>query len=66
LHLPACRSLGAGRALFEQPGEDDFSDSLLLFVMILTPRKLSGTALKFYLRIWIESIINFVFLKIDV
>jgi hypothetical protein len=29
LHLPACRSLGAGRALFEQPGEDDFFSSLL-------------------------------------
>jgi hypothetical protein len=24
LHLPACRSLGAGRTLFEQPGNDDF------------------------------------------
>jgi hypothetical protein len=29
LHLPACRSLGAGRALFEQPGKDDFFSSLL-------------------------------------
>jgi len=29
LHLPACRSLGAGRALFEQPGEGDFFGSLL-------------------------------------
>jgi len=29
LHLPACRSLGAGRALFEQPGKDDFFTSLL-------------------------------------
>jgi hypothetical protein len=24
LHLPACRSLGAGRAIFEQPGKHDF------------------------------------------
>jgi len=24
LHLPACRSLGAGRALFEQPGKENF------------------------------------------
>jgi hypothetical protein len=24
LHLPACRSLGAGRTLFEQPGRFDF------------------------------------------
>jgi hypothetical protein len=23
LHLPVCRSLGAGRALFEQTGKDD-------------------------------------------
>jgi hypothetical protein len=30
LHLPACRSLGAGRALFEQPGKDDFFSSLKL------------------------------------
>jgi hypothetical protein len=28
LHLPACRSLGAGRALFEQPGKDNFFRSL--------------------------------------
>jgi hypothetical protein len=31
LHLPACRSLGAGRALFEQPGKEDFFGSLLDF-----------------------------------
>jgi hypothetical protein len=30
LHLPACRSLGAGRVLFEQPGKDDFFSSLLV------------------------------------
>jgi len=24
LHLPACRRLGVGMALFEQPGKDDF------------------------------------------
>ncbi len=29
LHLPACRSLGAGRALFEQPGKDAFFSSPL-------------------------------------
>jgi hypothetical protein len=29
LHLPACQSFGAGRALFEQPGKDDFTSSLL-------------------------------------
>jgi hypothetical protein len=27
LHLPACRSLGAGRALFEQPRKEDFFSS---------------------------------------
>jgi hypothetical protein len=31
LHLPACRSLGAGRTLFEQPGKDDLFSSLLIF-----------------------------------
>ena len=30
LHLPACRSLRAGRALFEQPGKDDFFSGLLI------------------------------------
>jgi hypothetical protein len=29
LHLPACRSLGAGRTLFEQPGKHDFFNSLI-------------------------------------
>jgi hypothetical protein len=33
LHLPACRSLGAGRTLFEQPGKDDFFSSLLRIEM---------------------------------
>jgi hypothetical protein len=28
LHLPACRSLGAGRALFEQTGKDDLFSRL--------------------------------------
>jgi hypothetical protein len=29
LHLPACRSFGVGRALFEQPGKNDFFRRLL-------------------------------------
>ena len=30
LHLPACRSLGAGRGIFEQPAENDFFSKLLV------------------------------------
>jgi len=37
LHLPACRSLGAGRALFEQPGKDGFFSCLLI---ILSPSRM--------------------------
>jgi hypothetical protein len=42
LHLPACRSLSAGRALFEQPGKGDFFNRLLVLLHI----KINGARFK--------------------
>jgi hypothetical protein len=39
LHLPACRSLGAGRGIFEHPGKNDFFSSPLGFVAEMKDEK---------------------------
>jgi len=50
LHLPACRSLGAGRGIFDQPEKNEFSNRLFILDFAYISRKLASDSKLFPLK----------------